>query len=151
MQRHTIYHVARTIESDSSLATESSLPHTPAVVSLSIKLAVGIHDSLPAAAKLLGLLSQGVAARSSKSAELMDVAASLPDQLDELRHINLLGATGINRVLLSIDHLRGLVGPDQKSHRQSSVESSISAAQCERKQRSWSHDNLVTHIDDAQL
>jgi hypothetical protein len=111
MQRHTIYHVARTIESDSSLATESSLPHTPAVMSLGVKLAVGIHDSLPAAAELLGFLSQGVTAGSSQSAEFMDVAAALPDQLDELGHINLLSTAGVNWVLLSVDHLGGLMGP----------------------------------------
>ncbi len=109
------HRAARTFEGDSSLAAEGSLPHTPAVMSLGVKLAVGIHDGLPAAAKLLGLLSQGVTAGSSQSAEFVDVAAALPDELDKLGHINLLSTAGVNWVLLSVDHLGGFMGPEPKT------------------------------------
>ena len=149
---------ALTVKNNASLARHSSLPHAPRVVRLGVELLVGLHNSLPAAAKFASVLLEHVVARGGNGAKLVHIAASLADRLDKFlracatcehaphpevvgtgltqggeggggdrgrnkprgvvevdekphRHVDPLGATRVDGVLLRVDRLRGLVGP----------------------------------------
>jgi hypothetical protein len=74
---------ALTVKDNASLARHGSLPHAPRVVRLGIELLVGLHDRLPAAAKVASVLLKHVVARGGNGAKLVHIAASLADRLDK--------------------------------------------------------------------
>mmetsp|Transcript_4713 Transcript_4713/g.14384 ORF Transcript_4713/g.14384 Transcript_4713/m.14384 type:complete len:242 (-) Transcript_4713:26-751(-) len=94
------------IESHTGLARESALPQAPRLRRLGIEGLIRIHDGLPAAAKLLGVILHRRTARPGNIVQLMNVTASLLDGKAESQHVHLRLTTGIHGMESGVSGLR---------------------------------------------
>mmetsp|Transcript_41388 Transcript_41388/g.130254 ORF Transcript_41388/g.130254 Transcript_41388/m.130254 type:complete len:227 (-) Transcript_41388:107-787(-) len=86
------------LEDDATLPAEGSLPLTPRLLGLGLRILVGLHDSLEAASHRPRPVLHLASAHVGAGGELMDVPARLGDVVGEGLHVNRLGATTVSWV-----------------------------------------------------